>query len=216
MYTKKVHHFTNMSDKYVAPADAARILGVNERTLRRWEEAGKITAFRTPGGQRRYDIRGFTTKSSRLTIIYARVSSPKQREDLQRQCDYLESKYPRSEIIAEIGGGLNYKRKKFLALLERVMSGDIERIVIAYKDRLARFGFDFFAWLCAKNACEIVVLNQVELSPEREMVEDILAILHCFSARLYGLRKYKSEIAKDKDLPRAETPSNLEKVVSSD
>lgn len=216
MYTKKVHHFTNMSDKYVAPADAARILGVNERTLRRWEEAGKITAFRTPGGQRRYDIRGFTTKSSRLTIIYARVSSPKQREDLQRQCDYLESKYPGSEIIAEVGGGLNYKRKKFLALLERVMSGDIERIVIAYKDRLARFGFDFFAWLCAKNACEIVVLNQVELSPEREMVEDILAILHCFSARLYGLRKYKSEIAKDKDLPRAETPSNLEKVVSSD
>jgi len=204
-----------MSDKYVAPADAARILGVNERTLRRWEEAGKITAFRTPGGQRRYDITTFTAKSSRLTVIYARVSSPKQREDLQRQCDYLQSKYPNAEIISEVGGGLNYKRKKFLALLERVMSGDIERIVIAYKDRLARFGFDFFAWLCTKNACEIVVLNQVELSPEREMVEDILAILHCFSARLYGLRKYKSEISKDKDLPRAETPSNLEKLASS-
>ncbi|NEU73612.1 IS607 family transposase [Hassallia byssoidea VB512170] len=201
-----------MSDKYVSPADAARTLGVNERTLRRWEKEEKITAIRTVGGQRRYDITAFTTKPVRCTVIYARVSSPKQREDLQRQCDYLESKYPNSEIIAEIGGGLNYKRKKFLALLERVMQGDIERIVIAYKDRLARFGFDFFAWLCSLNSCEIVVLNQVELSPEREMVEDILAILHCFSARLYGLRKYKSEISKDKNLPRAETPSNLEKM----
>ena len=95
------------------------------------------------------------------------------------------------------------------------MQGDIERIVIAYKDRLARFGFDFFAWLCSLNSCEIVVLNQVELSPEREMVEDILAILHCFSARLYGLRKYTSVISKDKDLPRAETPSNLEKMARS-
>ena len=200
-----------MSDKYVSPADAARTLGVNERTLRRWEKEEKITAIRTPGGQRRYDITSFTTKSVRCTVIYARVSSPKHREDLQRQCDYLKSQYPNAEIIAEVGGGLNYKRKKFLALLERVMLGDIERIVIAYKDRLARFGFDFFAWLCALNSCEIVVLNQVELSPEREMVEDILAILHSFSPRLYGLRKYKSEIAKDLDLPRAETPSNLEK-----
>jgi len=204
-----------MSDKYVSPSQAARTLGVNERTLRRWEEAGKIKAFRTPGGKRRYDITTFTAKSVRSTIVYARVSSPKQREDLQRQSDYLQSQYPTAEIISEIGGGLNYKRKKFLALLERVMQGDIERIVIAYKDRLARFGFDFFAWLCAINSCEIVVLNQVELSPEGEMVEDILAILHCFSARLYGLRKYKSEIAKDQDLPRSATPSNLEKMVSS-
>ena len=204
-----------MSNKYVSPREAARTLGVNERTLRRWEEAGKIQAFRTPGGKRRYDISAFTTKSSRLTIAYARVSSPKQREDLQRQCNYLQSFYPTAEVVAEVGGGLNYKRKKFLALLERVMSGDIERIVIAYKDRFARFGFDFFAWLCSKNSCEIVVLNKVELSPHEEMVEDILAILHCFSARLYGLRKYKSEIAKDKDLPRRKTPSNLEKMVSS-
>lgn len=205
-----------MSDKYVTPKQAAESLGVNERTLRRWEEEGKIKAFKTPGGKRRYDITEFTTKPARSTIIYARVSSPKQREDLQRQCDYLKSQYPTAEVISEIGGGLNYKRKQFLSLLERVMQGDVERIVIAYKDRLARFGFDFFCWLCSKNSCEIVVLNQVELSPEQEMVEDVLAILHCFSARLYGLRKYKSEIAKDSSLPRSSTPSNLEKVVGSD
>lgn len=205
-----------MSEKYVSPSEAAKTLGVNERTLRRWEEAGKIPAFRTPGGKRRYDISGFTVKSSRITVVYARVSNPKHREELQRQCDYLQSKYPTAEVIAEVGGGLNYKRKKFLALMERVMSGDIERIAIAYKDRLARFGFDFFVWLCAKHSCEIVVLNQVELSPQREMVEDILAILHSFSGRLYGLKKYQAEITKDESLPKAEFPSNLEKVAEED
>jgi excisionase family DNA binding protein len=206
-----------MSKEYVTPREATRLLGVSERTLRRWEQDGKIETIRTSGNQRRYNVLGYTAKSmgTRSTILYARVSSPKQREDLTRQSEFLQSRYPSGELIAEIGGGLNYKRKKFLAVLERVMSGDVERIVVAYKDRIARFGFDFFAWFCAKHACQLVVLNQVELSPEREMVEDILAILHCFSARVYGLRKYRSQIAKDSDLPQPSTPSNLEKVASS-
>jgi predicted site-specific integrase-resolvase len=152
---------------------------------------------------------------TRSTILYARVSSPKQHEDLARQSEFLQSRYPSGELIAEIGCGLNYKRKKFIALLERVMSGDVERVMVAYKDRIARFGFDFFAWFCAQHACQLVVLNQVELSPEREMVEDILAILHCFSARLYGLKIYRTQIAKDSDLPQPSTPSNLENVASS-
>ncbi len=207
-----------MPKEYVSPREATRILGVSERTLRRWEEEGKIETIRTSGGQRRYDVSSFTAKSAgtRATILYARVSSPKQREDLQRQCEYLKSQYPDAELISEIGGGLNYQRKKMLALLERVMSGNVQCIVVAYKDRLFRFGFDLFAWFCTKHSCEIVVLNQVKLSPDREMVEDILAILHCFSARLYGLRKYKSEIAQDESLPRPESPSNLEKMVSSE
>lgn len=206
-----------MSKKYVSPREATRILGVSERTLRRWEENGKIETIRTEGNQRRYNVLGYTAKSmgSRSIILYARVSSPKQREDLTRQSEFLQSRYPSGELVAEIGGGLNYKRKKFIAVLERVMSGDVERIVVAYKDRIARFGFDFIAWFCANHACELVVLNQVELSPEREMVEDILAILHCFSARLLALRKYRTQIAKDSDLPQPSTPSNLEKVASS-
>ena len=90
-----------------------------------------------------------------------------------------------------------------LALLERIMSGDIERLIIAHKDRLARFGFDLFRWLCEQNGCELVVLNETSLSPEQEMVEDILAILHCFSSRLYGLRKYKTQMREDSDLPKS-------------
>lgn len=207
-----------MPKEYVSSREATRSLGVSERTLRRWEEQGFIEAIRTSGGHRRYNVNGYTTKSARTraTILYARVSSQKQREDLQRQCEYLQSRYPEAELISEIGGGLNYKRKKMLAVLERVMSGDVERIVVAYSDRLLRFGFDLFDWFCTKHSCEIVVLNQVKLSPERELVEDILAILHCFSARLYGLRKYKSEITQDKSLSAGSTSSDMETVVSGE
>lgn len=76
-------------------------------------------------------------------------------------------------------------------------------VVVAHKDRLARFGFDLFQWLCEQNRCELVVLNETNLSPEQEMVEDVLAILHCFSSRLYGLRKYKSQIKEDQDIPQS-------------
>ncbi len=101
-----------------------------------------------------------------------------------------------------------------LSVLERVMSGNVKRIVVTYQDRLARFGFDLLEWFCAKHSCEILVLQKVELSPEREMVEDILSILHRFSARLYGLRKYSSQISKDQSLPEKKSPSNLETVAS--
>ncbi|MDM9381720.1 IS607 family transposase [Chlorogloeopsis sp. ULAP01] len=193
--------------RYVSPKEASEILGVNERTLRRWEEAGKIQAIRTPSGQRRYNVDNYTSNAkstdNRIVVIYARVSSRAQQPDLNRQIAALSNLYPQAEIISEIGGSLNFKRKKLLTLLERIFKGDIRMVVVAHKDRLARFGFDLFKWLCDQNRCELVVLNETNLSPEREMVEDILAILHCFSSRLYGLRKYKSQIKEDKDLPRS-------------
>jgi predicted site-specific integrase-resolvase len=86
--------------------------------------------------------------------------------------------------------------------LERVRKGDVGFIVVAHKDRLARFGFDLISWLCEQDGTKIVVLNQDGLSPERELVEDILAIVHVFSCRLYGLRKYKSAIKEDPDLSK--------------
>ena len=139
---------------------------------------------------------------SRAVVIYARVSSRAQHPDLNRQVAALSNLYPNAEIVSEVGGGLNFKRKKLLALLERIFKGDVRMVVVAHKDRLARFGFDLFRWLCEQNRCVLVVLNETTLSPEREMVEDILAILHCFSSRLYGLRKYKSQVQEDPDLPK--------------
>ncbi|MGB5715003.1 MAG: IS607 family transposase [Waterburya sp.] len=196
-----------MITQYVTPKKATQALGVNERTLRRWAEDGKIEFIKTPSGQRRYNIQGYTTQfvSDRVDVIYARVSSRAQKPDLERQVAALSSRYPEAEIISEIGGGLNFKRKKMLALLGRIMSGTVKRLIVAHKDRLARFGFDLFRWICEQNGCELVVLNETALSPEQEMVEDILAILHCFSSRLYGLRKYKTQMQEDSDLPKSRT-----------
>lgn len=92
------------------------------------------------------------------------------------------------------------------------MSGDVSTIVVAHKDRLARFGFDWLDWFCQRFDCQIVVLNETILSPSEEMVEDILAILHCFSSRLYGLRKYKTQMQKDQDLPKSRFEKDVESV----
>lgn len=193
----------SFSSNHVPPRIAAARLGVSTKTLERWLEAGKIKAFRTPGGQRRYDLDSVIPAgdTNRSTVIYARVSSRAQRGDLLAQIDFLQSRYPKAEVIQDIGSGLNYRRKGFLSLLERVLSNDVGLVVIAHKDRLCRFGFDLVAWLCERQKCEILVLNQSSLSPEREMVEDILAIIHVFSCRLYGLRKYKKQITSDSELP---------------
>ena len=97
-----------------------------------------------------------------------------------------------------------------LALLGQVMSGDISTIVVRNQDRLARFGGDLIKWLCEQNNCQLMVLSRNELSPEREMVEDILAIIHVFSCRLYSRRKYKSAIKEDSSLPGNQASSKVE------
>ena len=177
----------------------------------RWEQGGKINAIKTPSGQRRYDIdsyiqsQGATTKK---TVLYCRVSSNAQKPDLNRQVAELQSLYPDAETIKEIGGGLNFKRKKLLNLLSQILKGDIQRVIVAHKDRLARFGFDLFNWFCEQNNCELIVLNSKDLSPESEMVEDILAILHSFSSRLYGLRKYSRQIKKDLEICTSQSEQN--------
>lgn len=182
-----------------------------QHTLRNWELADKISAIRTPSNQRRYDIDSVLgTGHDRITAIYARVSSYKQREDLDRQVSYLQSLYPQAKVFKDIGCGLNFKRKALLALLGQVMSGDISAVVVGHQDRLARFGGDLIKWICEQNNCQLMVLSRNELSPEREMVEDILAIIHVFSCRLYGLRKYKSAIKEDSSLPGNQASSEME------
>jgi predicted site-specific integrase-resolvase len=198
--------------RYVTPREACKLLSVSEKTLRNWDEAGKIKTIRTPTNQRRYDIDSVFSDgiSSRVTALYCRVSSTKQKEDLNRQISYLQGIYPQGQIFKDIGGGLNFKRKSLLALLGQVMSGTVSQIVVCHQDRLARFGCDLIRWICEQNDCKLVVLGRTDLSPEKEMVEDILAIIHVFSCRLYGLRKYKSTIKEDPSLPGNEISSNLE------
>ena len=196
-----------MPINYVPPRVAAARLGVSTKTLERWLEDGKIEGIFTQGGQRRYNLdsvipvrRGNPT-DERATLLYARVSSRGQKNDLSQQIEFLAARYPDAEIITDIGSGLNFKRKGLQTLLDRVLTNTCKLVVIAHKDRLCRFGFDLISWICARQQTEILVLNQTNLSPEREMVEDILAIIHAFSCRLYGLRKYKKQVAEDSELP---------------
>ncbi|MFM9265148.1 IS607 family transposase [Tychonema sp. BBK16] len=114
------------------------------------------------------------------------------------------------KIFKDIGGGFNFKRKALLALLGQVMSGNISTIVVRHQDRLARFSGDLIKWFDEQNNCQLMVLSRNELSPEREMVEDILAIIHVFSCRLYGLRKYKSAIKEDSSLPGNQASRQVE------
>jgi putative resolvase len=195
--------------KYVKPNEAANTLGVCLRTLRRWEASGEISTVKTPSGQRRYDIekfisaRGSANKKEsepiggRATVVYARVSTRPQKADLDRQVERLSTLYPGAEVVKEVGGGLNLRRKGLINLLGRVLRGDIAIIVVAHKDRLARFGFDIIEWLCEQFDCKIVVQNLISLSPHAELVQDIVAILHSFSSRLYSIRRLENQIKQE-------------------
>ena len=130
------------------------------------------------------------------------MSSPKQRDDLERQVAFLRARYPATEIVTDIGSGLNWKRRGLVALLERLREGAKLRLVVAHKDRPARFGFDLVAWFVEANGSEVVVLGHTDASPVRELVEDLLAIVHSFSRRLPELRRYRRQMQADPDLPR--------------
>jgi len=189
--------------KYLPSRKACELLGVHPNTLRSWAKNGKINYIKTASGQRKYDVDAYLgIQREQDVICYCRVSSYKQKDDLQRQVEFMQEQYPNAEIIKDIGSGLNYKRKGLKAILERAMSGDKLQVVVAHKDRLMRFGFELIEWIVQRSGGEIVVLKQTHLSPEQELTADLLNILHVFSCRLHGLRNYKKQVYKalsDKD-----------------
>jgi len=198
---------------YIPSREAAKLLGLHPNTLRQYADEGKIKAIRTASGQRRYDADSYIRESAGAVVVcYCRVSSRAQRQDLRHQVAFMEELYPGAEVVTDIGGGLNFQRKGLIALLERLHRGDKLRLVVAHKDRLARFGFDLIRWQVERNGGEVVVLDRNDHSPEQELTEDILAILHTFSCRLYGLRRYRNAIAEDPGLSiegTAEDPQGL-------
>ena len=133
------------------------------------------------------------------TVLYARVSTNSPKEDLKHQQEYLGSNYPGCRCISDIGSGLNFKRRKFIRLMEQVSTREIDTIVVAHKDRLARFGFDLIEWFCHLNSCQIVVLNNSYKTPHQELMDDFMSIMHCFSSKLYFLRRYEKQIRSEKD-----------------
>ncbi len=194
-----------MSKKYRI-SEFAKKIGKTPDTLRRWDRTGRLPAKRTASGQRYYTERDVylalglePPEAKKKIVVYCRVSSRSQKDDLESQTKALElfcagAGLPVDEWLQEFGGGMNFKRKKFLFLMSQIQSRQIAKLVIAHKDRLVRFGFDYFEWFATQNECQIIIMNQQSLSPQQEMVEDLMAIVHTFSCRLYGLRKYKKQI----------------------
>ena len=203
--------------KYITnykPKDFAELLGVSVKTLQRWDRDGILKANRTPTNRRYYtydqylQFRGIQTENDiRDVVIYARVSTRNQKDDLKNQVEFLKQFCNSkgmivSRCIEEFGSGLNYNRKKWNKLLEEVMENKIKIIVISNKDRFIRFGYDWFEKFCERFHTKIIIVNNEALSPNEEFVQDIISILHVFSCRLYGLRKYKNQIKKDEDIAK--------------
>ena len=203
-------------DTTYSPKQFGQMIGRSVNTLQKWDRKGVLHAHRSPTNRRYYThdqylaYRGLLAQASGKEIVYARVSSVGQKPDLAHQVaalrDYCARHgYQPDEWIEEIGSGLNYQRKHFNRLLEQIELGQVRRLIIAHKDRLVRFGFEWFAAFCRRHGTDLLIVNGDTLSPEQELVHDLLSIVHVFSARLYGLRSYK-KVIRDAALHQDETP----------
>ena len=196
------------------PKDFAELLGVSVKTLQRWDRDGILKANRTPTDRRYYtydqylQFKGIQTNNDiRDIVIYARVSTRNQKDDLHNQVEFLKQFCNAkgmivNQCIEDFGSGLDYNRKKWNKLIEEVMANKIKTIVISSKDRFISFGYDWFERFCKKFNTEIIIVNNESLSPNEELVQDIISILNVFSCRLHGLRKYKNQIKEDNQIAK--------------
>lgn len=144
---------------YISPQQASQLTGFHTKTLAKWSDEGKISCIKSATGHRRYDLntlKKMIGEDERAIILYARVSTHSQKDDLQTQTDFLKMNRSEGKVISEIGSGLNFKRRKFLSILERVIKGEVKELVVAYHDRLSRFGIDLISlwqrsWLRTHN-----------------------------------------------------------------
>jgi excisionase family DNA binding protein len=190
-------------DKLITIGEAAKLLGVSNTTLRRWEDSGKLVPERTAGNQRRYRLSQINpslvrnAEVDRRTVAYARVSSHDHKDDLDRQKQVLELYCATQgwtfEVITDLGSGMNYHKKGLKQLLEKILDGKVSRLVITHMDRLLRFGAELIFAICEAKQVEVVILNRGEnTSFEEDLAKDVLEIITVFSARLYGSRSCKS------------------------
>lgn len=191
--------------------EVLRILGITRQTLTKYVKTEVIRVEVLPNGRYDYnkeDVYKFLNKDvKRKTYIYARVSTSKQKKDLENQIELLKqfcftNGYTISGVFSDVASGISFeKRKSFFELLDDVISGKVERVVITYKDRLSRVGFDLFYYLFQKYNCEIVVMSEVGSVKldSQEIFEEIVSLLHCYSMKLYSKRKMQKikEVLED-------------------
>lgn len=186
-------------------SEAARELGVTTRTLRTWDKSGKIKCVRTESGHRRVPqseierLKGTTGRT--VALVYARCSTQKQVDNLERQVgrllEYANTTGYKVELYKDIGSGLNENRKQFCKLMKRLSSEEVACVIVEYKDRISRYGFETFRRYCESLKVQVTVLKDAEPKEfEQELAEDMISLIASFSARLYGKRggKKRKEI----------------------
>ena len=202
---------------YYSIHEFSKILGVSAQTLRNWDKNGKLHPHHTTASGYRYysqeqlnEVLHIKPKNDRITIGYCRVSSKKQKDDLERQVEnvrtYLLAQGQPFEIIRDIGSGINYKKKGLQELIKRISENKVEKVVILYKDRLLRFGFELVEYLALLHHCEIEVIDNTEKTEQQELVEDLVQIITVFSYKLKGKRAHRAKkmmqelVQDDKDV----------------
>lgn len=141
-------------------------------------------------------------QNQKKVILYARASTAKQRDDLKNQVSFLREFVNARGVIVDrvmtdIGSGLNLKRKNWNELIKMAEEGKVAEIYIAHKDRFVRFGFDWFERHLAEHGAKIIVVNNEDLSPEREIIQDLISIIRMFSNRIHVLQKYEGKLKGD-------------------
>lgn len=198
--------------QYVGGQEASRMLGVHQRTLYQWDKKGLIEVIRTPGNKRLYNVEKYMKEygcnnespcldvldeldntRGKLKLCYVRVSTRNQKDDLERQKQLIKSKYPNHIMIEDIGSGVNFNRRGLKKIISLAIDGRIKELVIAYKDRLARFGYELIEDLIETySGGKIIIMNKKDdLEPEEELMNDMLQIMNVFVAKRNGLRKYR-------------------------
>jgi predicted site-specific integrase-resolvase len=197
--------------EFVKNKDACKALGITRKTLIQWEDDGIIQVIRPrKNGARLYNIKKLKNNllntdidKKQKKICYCRVSSTKQKDDLQRQIEFMQDRYPDYEIIKDIGSGINWSRSGLCKLLRLSKFGEIEEIVVAHKDRLCRFSFELLEFVFKLNGTKIVVLDNekhnITTSSSEELAEDLLSIIHVFNCRQMGQRRYKKSSNKEQE-----------------
>ena len=189
------------------PKDFAELIGVSVKTLQRWDNDGILVAKRNPKNRRYYTQEQLMeylniSKTTDKIVIYSRVSKSNQKQDLENQIDFLKQFANAkgmivSDVYTDIGSGLNYNRKMWNKLIKECMEGRVKTIIISNKDRFIRFGFDWYESLLKDYGTNIIIVNNESMSPQEEMIQDLISIIHVFSCKVYGLRKYKKAILNE-------------------
>jgi len=186
-------------EEYITGIKASKILGVHQRTLYNWDIQKIIETIRTPGGKRLYNVRKFLLDNKnnqtkiKENIIYARVSSIGQKNDLDRQIKMLKHRYPEYKLITDIGSGMNMNRKGLRKIIDYAIKSEINEVVIVHEDRLCRFGYELIKDIIEKysNGNIIIIERKENKESKEELVEDVIQIMNIFVAKMNGMRKYK-------------------------